>query len=150
MDWGQEMWLNLWQGKKLGPPKVGEVSAELPKGSSVCRAPKGTRTSKAVGKHPPLPHKGQGSPLSLPQSTVPRVSPEKSLTYSPGAQGSCKRKPLPPRSPFLQGAQPPPKKSAASVGKTVHFSQHVCSPTRSAFAGVEVRGWWEKTASPPA
>lgn len=57
---GQEMGLNWnhWQGESLGPPKVEEVPAELPKGSSVYRAPNGTRTSKVVDKHPfPSPTK---------------------------------------------------------------------------------------------
>lgn len=43
-----------------GPPQEEEVPAELPKGSSVCRAPNGTGTSKVVGKHLfPSPTKGR-------------------------------------------------------------------------------------------
>lgn len=86
---------------RRGPSQAGEVLADLPNGSSVCRAPNGTGTSKIVGKHPfPSSTKGRVD-LSLPQPTVPRGSPESSLTYSPGSQGSCKGKPLPPGSPFL-------------------------------------------------
>lgn len=74
---------------------------ELPKGSTVCRGQMVLELAKCGKASPPLPHKGQGRPPSLPLFTVPRVSPQRSLTYSPGSQGSSKRNPLPPGSPFL-------------------------------------------------
>lgn len=57
---------------------------------------------------------------------MPRVSPKRSLTYSPGSQGSCKRKPLPPGSPFLdsgtckvqsrpQRKLPPPSRKLSKI-----------------------------------
>lgn len=73
----------------------------MPNGSTVCRGQMALEPAKCGKASLPLPHKGQGRPLSLPLPAVPVVSPERSLTYSPGSQGSCKRNPLPPGSPFL-------------------------------------------------
>ena len=65
------------------------MPAELPNGSSACRAPNGTGTSEVVGKHPfPSPTKGKVDLFPSRQTSVPRVSPKGSLTYSPGSQGS--------------------------------------------------------------
>ena len=88
----------------------------------------------------PLPHKGQGRPLSLPIPTLPRVSPERSLTYSPGSQGSCKGNPLPPGSPFLdfrtcKVQEPPPKKAAANVQKTVQDFSGTSAPPPNRLRG---------------
>ena len=57
---GREVEQDHWQGRGWGPTQDGEAPAELPNGSSVCRAPNGTETSKVVGKHPfPSPTKGK-------------------------------------------------------------------------------------------
>lgn len=83
------------------------------------------RGTKWRGGKAPFPHKEQGGPLSLPQSTaVPRASPGgHSLTYSPGSQGSRKMRPpsrpeallLASRSGKVQ--EPPPEKVPPAVGE---------------------------------
>lgn len=93
-----------------------------------------------------LPNKRQSRPLSLPQATVPRVSPKRPLTYSPGSQGSCKRKPLPPRSPFLDFGtckvqSCPQRKLLPPSRKLSRTLQAHPTPTGWAIAGDEGGEW---------
>lgn len=72
--------------------------------------------------------------LFFPQLAGLRVSPERSLTYSPEFQGSCKRKPLPPGSPFLDfgtrklPSHPQRKLQPPSEKLSWVLFQHVCPP----------------------
>lgn len=101
----------------------------------------------------PSPIKGRVGLFPSP-TPVSGVSPERSLTYSPGSQDSSKRKPLPPGGPFsglrdMQSAEPPPKKAAAvSVGEIIQDFSSRSAPLPARQLGA--LGGWERTTSLPS
>lgn len=78
------------------------MPTELPNGSSVCRAPNGTGTSKVVGKRPfPSPTKGRVDLFPSPNPQCPESALRGHLPTPLDLRAPVKGSPLPPACPFL-------------------------------------------------